>query len=379
MTQCAEGVLWLVTPPPGVDPNKSSSPECLLKPAALAKSVPLLSSSLCAPVCAASARCYVSPSPESRQSFPSPDTVPSLLGVTDSSSLRIRFPGCAAPIQTSLGLPHPPVPVSAYTSLAVAPPHIPSQPTLALVPPSSPVSVPTFPSAPHPGIELPVTPPTFSTVPSRARDEDWGQSIFQWGELGPTLCAFPQRRTHSASTVCYICAHPTFRLSPHSARSVARLFQPFRSLPCRVYSTLAFPIPMPHSFRSFRLSARVMSPACCLPTPRTTGLACHVISHPLCSVRSRRLPQRRSQMRRSPPFCNAQKPKSELNTTRFAPRSICSSCPAHKVAADRLALDPQQLAVHQRQLRLRAFTPAMPTPRGLRKPFNSSGAPTPTF
>ena len=59
-------------PPPGVDPNKSSSPECLLKPAALAKSVPLLSSSLRAPVCAASARRYVSPSPESPQSFPSP-------------------------------------------------------------------------------------------------------------------------------------------------------------------------------------------------------------------------------------------------------------------------------------------------------------------
>ena len=43
-------------PPPGVDPNKSSSPECLLKPAALAKSVPLLSSSPHAPVCITSFR-----------------------------------------------------------------------------------------------------------------------------------------------------------------------------------------------------------------------------------------------------------------------------------------------------------------------------------
>ena len=69
-TQCAEGALWLVTPSPGVDPHKSSSSECLLKPAALAKSVPSLSSNLRAPVCAASACRFVSPIPESPQSFP---------------------------------------------------------------------------------------------------------------------------------------------------------------------------------------------------------------------------------------------------------------------------------------------------------------------
>ena len=67
-TQCAEGALWLVTPSPGVDPHKSSSPECLLKLAALAISVPSLSSNLHAPVCAASACRFISPIPEFRRS-----------------------------------------------------------------------------------------------------------------------------------------------------------------------------------------------------------------------------------------------------------------------------------------------------------------------
>ena len=91
------------------------------------------------------------------------------------------------------------------------------------------------------------------------------------------------------------------------------------------------------------------------------------------------LPQHRLQMQHSLLICNIQRPKSKLSTTQFAPHSICSSCPAHKVTADCLALDPQQLAVYQRQVQLQAFTPATPTLRSLRKPFNSNSIPSMTF
>ena len=47
-----------------------------------------------------------------------------------------------------------------------------------------------------------------------------------------------------------------------------------------------------------------------------------------------------------PPFCNVEKPESDINTTRFTLHSICSSYPAHKVTLDRLALNPQHSAVH---------------------------------
>ena len=157
------------------------------------------------------------PFPSPLQSFPSPDTVPSLLGVTDSSSFRICFPRL----------------YSAHTSVPkprCSDPHILSQPAPALVPPSFPKSVPKFPSAPHPSIELPVTPPTLPTIPSRVRDEDWGQSIFQWGgELGPApfvhFCGTP---LISASTVFYICSPSTFRLSACGAHSVSPLISTFR-------------------------------------------------------------------------------------------------------------------------------------------------------
>ena len=147
--------------------------------------------------------------------------MPSLLGVTDSSSFRIHFPRpCSAHPNISSRSPT----ISEPNSIRCSTPGPPASSRICFSVPKLCCSTATHsesastcphvskypcnvPKCPASSIELPVTPPTFLAVPSCARDEDWGQSIFQWGgELGPgpTLCAFLQRRTHSTS---FIFAH----------------------------------------------------------------------------------------------------------------------------------------------------------------------------
>ena len=125
------------------------------------------------------------------------------------------------------------------------------------------MSVPTFPSALHTSIKLPVTPPTFPAVPSHAHDEDWGQSIFQWGgELGPApfvhFCSAP---LISASTVFYICSPSTFRLSACGAHSVSPLISTF----CPRSATRMPPLPLP----TFKLHDTLPFPDM-LPSPTRT-------------------------------------------------------------------------------------------------------------
>ena len=133
--------------------------------------------------------------------------------------------GCTVLIQTSLAIP----------------PHIPSQPAPALMSPSTPATSPSIPPQ-VPSFLQPL--PMFSTLPSHTHDEDWGQSIFQWGgEPGPAPFAhFLWCRTHSVSSLPYIHPFSTFQLSACSAHPV---------------------LPLPCSPRLFQLSACVLQPACC--------------------------------------------------------------------------------------------------------------------
>ena len=120
----------------------------------------------------------------------------------------------------------------------------------------------------------------FPTIPSNTRDEDWGQSIFQWGgELGPTHFA------HSTA--------------PHLFRFKSTLYSfifdfltlcPQRSSSCKSFPTIPFTSRLRSPDPCF---PHLSAPACCPPTPRATGITCNVTDHtPVspCPSQRRRLP-----------------------------------------------------------------------------------------
>ena len=215
--------------------------------------------------------------------------MPSLLGVTDSSSFRIHFPRpCSAHPNISSRSPTisepnsircstPGPPASSHICFSTpkprrSAPHIPSQPAPTLVPPSS---------------------------PTRARDEDWGQSIFQWGgELGP-------------APFVHFCGAPL--ISAFRPRSATRT--PPLPLPTfELHNTLPFP-DMPPSLTRTQTSCHSPSQPGQPAQLHSETLTFRQYDHPLSPtlrkrdstqpahlpIMPRRLPQHRSQPCSSPP------------------------------------------------------------------------------
>ena len=92
---------------------------------------------------------------------------------------------------------------------------------------------------------------------------------------------------------------------------------------------------------------------CCLQLADLhCSLACHIISHVPSSSCSCQLPQCHLQMCHSPPFCNVQKPKSELS---------------------------KELSTTQKASNSQMFTLVTPLARGSQKPSHGLSTPPATF